>query len=154
MKTVKRVLWPERLRQVPRQFSWVDQALVQRGLIDQCDARAAALYLFLVTVCDAQGMSYYGAATLAPRLHLSPEELGAARAQLIGLDLIAYQPPLYQVLAIPGSTHQKAPGAPPHTLPHTPPVVPLRMATPAAARDTSGPVSIAHLLERMKQRNA
>ena len=158
MKTVKRVLWPERLRQVPRQFSWVDQALVQRGLIDQCDARAAALYLFLVTVCDAQGMSYYGAATLASRLRLSPEELGAARAQLIGLDLIAYQPPLYQVLAVPGSTQQKAPGAPPHTpphtLPHTPPVVPLRMATPAAARDTSGPVSIAHLLERMKQRNA
>ena len=158
MKTVKRVLWPERLRQVPRQFSWVDQALVQRGLIDQCDARAAALYLFLVTVCDAQGMSYYGAATLASRLRLSPEELGAARAQLIGLDLIAYQPPLYQVLALPGSAQQKAPGAPPHTLPHTlphtPPVVPLRMATPAAARDTSGPVSIAHLLERMKQRNA
>ena len=154
MKTVKRVLWPERLRQVPRQFSWVDQALVQRGLIDQCDARAAALYLFLVTVCDAQGMSYYGAATLAPRLRLSPQELGAARAQLIGLDLIAYQPPLYQVLALPGNAQQKAPGAPPHTTPHTPPVVPLRMATPAAARDTSGPVRIAHLLERMKQRNA
>ena len=150
MKTVKRVLWPERLRQVPRQFSWVDQALVQRGLIDQCDARAAALYLFLVTVCDAQGMSYYGAATLAPRLRLSPEELGAARAQLIGLDLIAYQPPLYQVLALPGNAQQKAPGAPPHT----PPVVPLRMATPAPARDSSGPVVIAHLLERMKQRNA
>ena len=154
MKTVKRVLWPERLRQVPRQFSWVDQALVQRGLIDQCDARAAALYLFLVTVCDAQGMSYYGAATLAQRLRLSPQELGAARAQLIGLDLIAYQPPLYQVLALPGNAQQKAPGAPPHTTPHTPPVVPLRMATPAAARDTSGPVRIAHLLERMKQRNA
>ena len=150
MKTVKRVLWPERLRQVPRQFSWVDQALVQRGLIDQCDARAAALYLFLVTVCDAQGMSYYGAATLASRLRLSPEELGAARAQLIGLDLIAYQPPLYQVLALPGNAQQKAPGTPPHT----PPVVPLRMATPAPARDSSGPVSIAHLLERMKQRNA
>ena len=154
MKTVKRVLWPERLRQVPRQFSWVDQALVQRGLIDQCDARTAALYLFLVTVCDAQGMSYYGAATLAQRLRLSPQELGAARAQLIGLDLIAYQPPLYQVLALPGNAQQKAPGAPPHTTPHTPPVVPLRMATPAAARDTSGPVRIAHLLERMKQRNA
>ena len=144
------MLWPERLRQVPRQFSWIDQALVQRGLIDQCDARAAALYLFLVTVCDAQGMSYYGAATLAPRLRLSPQELGAARAQLIGLDLIAYQPPLYQVLALPGNAQQKAPGAPPHT----PPVVPLRMATPAPARDSSAPVSIAHLLERMKQRNA
>ena len=156
------MLWPERLRQVPRQFSWVDQALVQRGLIDRCDARAAALYLFLVTICDAQGMSYYGAATLAPRLRLSPEELGAARAQLVELELIAYQPPLYQVLALPRAAPQMAPGAPPHTPPHTPPnkppSVPLRMATPtpaaAPARDTSGPVSIAHLLARMKQRHA
>ena len=150
MKTVKRVLRPERLRQVPRQFSWVDQALVRRGLIDRCDARAAALYLFLVTVCDAQGMSYYGAATLAPRLRLSPEELGAARAQLVELELIAYQPPLYQVLALPRAAPPMAPGA----LPHTPPSVPPRMATPTPARDTSGPVSIAHLLERMKQRHA
>ena len=136
------MLWPERQRQVPRQFSWVDQALVQRGFIDRCDAHAAALYLFLVTVCDAQGMSYYGAATLAPRLRLSPEELGAARAQLIELELIAYRAPLYQVLALPGAT------------PHTPPGVPPRMPTPAPVRDLSGPVSIAHLLERMKQRHA
>ncbi len=154
MKTVKRVLRPERLRQVPRQFSWVDQGLVQRGLIDRCDARAAALYLFLVTVCDAQGMSYYGAATLAPRLRLSTEELGAARAQLIELELIAYQPPLYQVLALPRAAPPMAPSALPHALPHAPPSEPLRMATPAPARDTSGPVSIAHLLERMKQRHA
>ena len=150
MKTVKRVLWPERLRQVPRQFSWVDQALVQRGLIDRCDASAAALYLFLVTVCDAQGMSYYGAATLGPRLRLSAEELGAARTQLIELELIAYQAPLYQVLALPGSAPQMAPGALPHTLPSEPLCIP----TPAPARDISGPVSIAHLLERMKQRHA
>ena len=30
MKPLKQVLRPERLRQVPEQFSWVDQALVQR----------------------------------------------------------------------------------------------------------------------------
>ena len=33
MKTHKRVLRPERLRQVPEQFIWVDQGLVQRHLI-------------------------------------------------------------------------------------------------------------------------
>jgi len=49
--TVKQALRPERLRQVPEQFSWIDQALVQRHLIDRCDTRAAALYLFLVTWC-------------------------------------------------------------------------------------------------------
>ena len=88
MKKPKQVLRPERLRQVPEQFSWVDQALVRCGFIDRCDARAAALYLFLflVTVADAQGLSYYGSTTLATRLHLSMEELGAARAQLIAID--------------------------------------------------------------------
>jgi hypothetical protein len=103
MKTVKRVLRPDRLRRVPEQFSWIDHALVQRQLIDRCDHRSAALYLFLVTVADAQGLSYYAAATLAQRLKLSAEELVAARARLIELDLIAYAAPLYQVLALPGS---------------------------------------------------
>jgi hypothetical protein len=136
MKTVKRVLRPERLRQVPEQFSWVDQALVQRHVIDRCDARAAALYLFLVTVADAQGMSYYGAATLAQRLHLSTEELDAVRAQLIELELIAYQAPLYQVLALPGTQAARRTAA---TVPVQAPV----------RENSTGPVSIAQLLDRM-----
>ena len=141
MKTVKRVLRPERLRQVPEQFSWVDQALVQRHFIDRCDARAAALYLFLVTVADAQGMSYYGAATLAQRLHLSTEELGAVRAQLVELELIAYQAPLYQVLALPGTqATRRAAGTVP---------------APAAVRESrAGPVSMAQLLDRMGRSRA
>jgi len=105
----KRLLRPERLRQLPAQFSWVDQALVQRRLIDRCDARSAALYLFLLTVADAQGLSYYGAATLQRRLSLSEAELGAARARLIELELLAYETPLYQVLALPGSEPAAAP---------------------------------------------
>ena len=139
MKTVKQVLRPERLRQVPEQFSWVDQALVQRHWIDRCDARAAALYLFLVTVADAQGLSYYGGATLMQRLHLSSEELGAARQQLIDLELLAYQAPLYQVLAIAGTT------VAPRTASRSP-------ARPPAASDSGGPVSLAHLLVQLERR--
>ena len=103
------MLRPERLRQVPKQFSWVDQGLVQRRLIDRCDARAAALYLFLVTVSDAQGMSYYGASTLTQRLHLEAAELDLARRRLIELELIAYQAPLTQVLALPGAPGKASP---------------------------------------------
>ncbi len=136
MKIIKQVLRPGRLRQTPPQFSWVDQALVRRGYIDRCEARAAALYLFLITVADAQGLSYYSAATLATRLHLTPEELGAARAQLIELELIAYQAPLYQVLALPGTQ-----------------VAPQTAPTQASARENSaGPVSLAHLFEQMARR--
>ena len=137
MKTLKRVLRPERLRQVPEQFSWVDQALVQRHLIDRLEARAAALYLFLLTVADAQGLSYYGADTLAQRLRLSADELGAARAQLVALDLIAYEAPLYQVLALPGAA---AAAATPRSAP--------------SARDATGPVSLADLLGQMERRRA
>ena len=141
MKTVKQLLRPERLRQVPEQFSWIDQALVQRHLIDRCDARAAALYLFLVTVADAQGLSYYGSASLAQRLHLSTAELGAARQQLIELDLLAYQAPLYQVLAIAGTT------AAPRTTSRSPAPPPA-----TAAGDTGAAVSIAHLLGQLEHR--
>jgi hypothetical protein len=87
---------------VPRQFSWVDQRLVRDGFLDQCDTRAAALYLFLVTVADAQGLSYFAEPTLMQRLHLPAAELRAARERLVELQLLAYQAPLYQVLALPG----------------------------------------------------
>jgi len=141
MRTVKQVLRPERLRQVPEQFSWVDQALVQRHFIDRCDARAAALYLFLVTVSDAQGLSYYGESTLAARLHLNAEELAAARAQLIKLELIAYQAPLCQVLTLPG----------PPVAPRTAPSVPAQ----ALVRETgAGLVSLAQLLDQVERRRA
>ncbi len=141
MKTVKQLLRPERLRQVPEQFSWIDQALVQRHLIDRCDARAAALYLFLLTVADAQGLSYYGDSTLMQRLHLSSEELGAARQQLIDLELVAYRAPLYQVLAISGTTVS------PRTASRSP-----ASSSPPAARATGGPVSLAQLLEQLERR--
>lgn len=154
MKTHKRVLRPERLRQVPLQFSWVDQALVQRHLIDRLHAQSAALYLFLLTVADAQGLSYYGDATLAQRLRLRPQELMEARAQLTALELVSYEAPLYQVLALSGAVAPaQADGAP-----ATPPA---RMACAAlttlqppspSPRQTSGPVSLGDLLTQLERR--
>lgn len=139
MKAIKQLLRPERLRQVPEQFSWVDQALVQQHFIDRCEARSAALYLFLVTVSDAQGLSYYGASTLARRLHLSDEQFAAARQQLIELELIAYRSPLYQVLALPGSV-----AAPPR---------PARREPATTGANTGGqPVSLATLVQQAQQR--
>jgi len=116
VSTVKRVLWRERLRRVPKQFSWVDQRLVQDRYVDRCSARALALYLFLVTVADCDGLSYFGEATLAQRLHLSAEQLHAARQQLIEVQLIAWQAPLYQVLALPESKPAATAAPPPPEL--------------------------------------
>jgi hypothetical protein len=100
MPVFKRVLCKERLRKVPQQFSWIDHRLVRDGHAARCSTNALALYLFLVTVGDAQGLSYYADKTLCRLLRLDAGMLGSARAELIANRLIAYQCPLYQVLAL------------------------------------------------------
>ena len=86
----KRVLRPERLRAVPSQFSWLDHRLVRECHLDRCSTEALALYLFLVTVADAQGLSYYGDASVGARLGLPGVQLDAARQVLIDADPIAF----------------------------------------------------------------
>jgi hypothetical protein len=89
-----------KLRQVPQQFSWVDQRLVRERYIDQLSHEACALYLFLLTVADAQGLSFYSERSLCQRLSMTPVVLRQARQALIAFALVAYQRPLYQVLAL------------------------------------------------------
>ncbi len=91
---------PNRVRKVPRQFSWVDHRLVREGRIDHCSHPAAALYLFLVTVGDAKGMSYYADASIMRRLSMDPSALRQARENLTHVGLIAWRNPLYQVLSL------------------------------------------------------
>jgi len=100
MKT-KRVLCPERLRRVPHRFSWIDQRLVRDGHCARCGPDALALYLLLVTVADAQGLSYYSDRTAGGLLAMNQADLYEARKRLIEAGLIAYEPPLYQVLSLP-----------------------------------------------------
>lgn len=100
MQIKKRVLCPERLRKVPAQFSWVDQRLVRQRYLQRCDQAAWALYLVLVTVADAEGLSYYSEESLQRMLRLDPAGLSGARAQLCQVGLVAYQKPLYQVLGL------------------------------------------------------
>ena len=111
----KRPICLSKLRTRPTQFSWVDQRLVRDRYIDQLSPQACALYLLLVTVADAQGLSYYADPSLCQRLSLTSTELHQARQALITRGLVAYQRPLYQVLALDvapsGATPSAAPGA-------------------------------------------
>ena len=101
--TQKRLLNPQRCRRVPRQFSWVDQRLVRDRYLTRCSTQALALYLLLVTVADAQGLSYYSDKTITQWLSLDKHALIQARQQLLCLGLIAFERPLYQVLALDDS---------------------------------------------------
>ncbi len=95
-----------KLRQVPQQFSWVDQRLVRERYINQLSHEACALYLFLVTVADAQGLSFYSEQSLCQRLSMTPAVLRQARQALITHALVAYECPLYQVLALDGDARR------------------------------------------------
>jgi len=97
----KRLLIPDRIRKVPPSFSWVDHCFLRLGYLDRLSADEMLLYFFLVLVSDQQGISYYSIQTLSKHLKLSSTKLRSARAQLIQEGLIAYQPPLYQVLSLP-----------------------------------------------------
>ncbi|MBL0714747.1 MAG: hypothetical protein JJV98_13720 [Desulfosarcina sp.] len=96
----KHLICPQRIRKIPKQFSWLDHRLVRDHYIDRCSHSAAALYLFLVTVADAQGLSYYSDRVTSQRLDMDANTLAQARQELIRIGLIAYQKPLYQVLAL------------------------------------------------------
>jgi hypothetical protein len=87
------------------------------------------LYLFLVTVADGAGLSYYSDQGICQLLPLDAAALAAARRELVGAELIAYQKPLYQVLAL------DAPGP----------------SGPGPRRGISRPLSIGQILAGMER---
>ena len=91
---------PSRLRQIPPRFSWIDQRLVREHYFERCSCDALALYLFLLTVADARGLSYYSQPRLMKSLKMGTIRFSQARTELIETRLIAYLHPLYQVLAL------------------------------------------------------
>lgn len=127
--SIKRVLCPARVRRIPRQFSWVDQRLVRDEIIGQCGSDALALYLFLITVADAKGLSYYSDQAVVSRLSFDACRLSQARCELMQGGLIAFEQPIYQVLAID----------------HPRPLIQPNRTRP---RRTTGPVAIGEILRR------
>jgi hypothetical protein len=133
--TVKRILCAARLRRIPAQFSWVDPRLVFDGHLGRLDTHAAALYLLLVTVADAQGLSYWGDARVTQLLHTTRARLTRSREQLVGAGLLAYESPLYQVLALQTPAASAPPSPSPSTPTSTPTPTPTSTPTPAVPPD-------------------
>ena len=94
----KKIINQDRIRKTPKQFSWIDGRLVRDGHLKKFSHSAAALYLFLITVSDGSGLSYYGDKSVCSQLSMDKCQLSESRLLLIKLNLIAYRKPLYQVL--------------------------------------------------------
>jgi hypothetical protein len=63
--------------------------------------RARSLYLLLVLAADPQGLSFHGDLRSQKLLGLAPQDFKEARAELLRLDLIAFDNGIYQVLSLP-----------------------------------------------------
>lgn len=96
----KSVLCSERLRRIPSQFSWVDHRLVRDKHICGITYPSLALYLFLITVSDADGLSFYSDNAIHEYLKLDGCMVSQAREELYAAGLIAYRQPFYQVLSL------------------------------------------------------
>jgi hypothetical protein len=80
----------------------VDARLIREDWLRDCSPTAWALYLFWVTVADAQGLSYYADQSVAQRLRIPAQAVNTGRAELLRAGLLAYEPPLVQVLSLDG----------------------------------------------------
>jgi hypothetical protein len=98
---IKRVLNSGRLRKIEGSFSWIDHRFITGGFLRDLSTLEILLYLFLVAVSDRNGLSFYHDDRIASLLKIDLAALGQAREGLVLRSLVAYQPPLYQVLSLP-----------------------------------------------------
>lgn len=108
---VKSPILKQRIRKVPKSFSWVDHRLVRDRHIENCSHSQAALYLFLVCVADDKGLSFYGDTALMAKLGMDQATLNQARSGLTKNSLIAWQKPIYQVLSLEPSQNDHRSGS-------------------------------------------
>lgn len=98
--TAKTAVIRDRIRRVPSGFGWVDHRVVREHYVERCSHGALALYLFLVTVSDGDGVSWWSERSLSSRLGMDIDRLRQSRAELEAADLVAYEHPVWQVLEL------------------------------------------------------
>ena len=106
MLSRRMLLRPDRVRRVPSRFSWLDQRLVREGHLRGLGPWSGTLYLFLGTVSDRYGMSWYSHRRICLETGMTFEQLAAVRSELVARELIAYEDGLYQVLEVPNPPEQ------------------------------------------------
>ena len=100
MRIKKRLLRPERVRRVPEAFSWVDHRLVRDRYVQHCTPDALALYLLLVTVGDADGLSFYSDSSISRLLSMDLSSVRVAKRVLVSAEMIAVESSWVQVLSL------------------------------------------------------
>ena len=98
---IKKILNRSRVRTVHGGFAFIPHRFLTDGFIKRLEPDEILFYLFLILTSDAHGLSYYGDSAICRLLKMQSSDLDQIRQCLISHDLIAYDPPLYQVLELP-----------------------------------------------------
>ncbi len=97
----KKILNSKRIRRIDGGFSFIPHRFVTDGFLGMLSQKELLLYLFLITVSDRHGLSFYNDESICALLQLDIEHYIKARNNLIEKDLIAFNGTLFQVLNLP-----------------------------------------------------
>lgn len=93
-------LEPRRVRRPRGAWGWVDLRVVTQGYLEKVGTAASLLYLFLCTVGDTAGLSFWSRTRIGRILGLDDEMIQVAFDKLVAADLIARQGQVVQVLPL------------------------------------------------------
>jgi len=102
------ILEPQRIRNVPRSFAWIDHRLRSEGFLERLRPEDLGLYLFLALAADRNGLSCWRLDRIRRAVPcFDHHALWGARDRLVELDLLAFRPwrqhdpdGCYQVLSV------------------------------------------------------
>ncbi len=112
----KKIINPERVRQIEGGFSYIPHRFITDGFLTSLTQKEFLLYLFLVLVSDRYGLSFYSYDAICSLLQFTLDQYILSRDGLMEKDLIAFDGILFQVLDLPPkplkiSTTKKDPAA-------------------------------------------
>lgn len=97
-------LEPRRVRRPRGAYGWVELRAITQGHMEKVGSAAALTYLFLCSVGDTAGLSFWSRERMSRVLGLAAEVIEESLDKLVAADLIARQGQVIQVLPIPGAT--------------------------------------------------
>lgn len=98
---LRKPIRPERIRRIPRSFSWIDRDVLHRRCLQALTSEAILLYFFLVLVAGPEGTSFWSYRAMSKILKLTDDQLIDATRELLRADLVAFEYPIFQVLSLP-----------------------------------------------------
>ena len=97
----KKILNPDRVRRISGGFSFIPHRFLSDGFLASLRQKELLLYLFLVTVSDRYGLSFYSYDAICTSLEMDLDQYTSARDALIDKDLLAFDGTIFQILELP-----------------------------------------------------